>query len=322
MLLLASLLSMMAIGSIVMFEPNSASADEEDKTPEDTDTLEEGDSETPDLLSYINSNGVLETIPNAVTTGDDLLIGTATADDMQSEEGDDKLMARGGNDTADGGSGNDVIHGNQGDDLLRGGTGLDSLIGDQGADVLWGDTGADSLIGGSGDDVLNGGLGADDLIGGEGHDALWGSDGDDTLIGNAGSDTLIGGMGKDVMFAGDDNDVLSGWEDAVDSADFLNGGAGDDTIFAGANDHVDGGIGQDKTVMQANTSEPVQIWNFESEQDTLIVLYETDDGAPDITISEQANDEGKWIVSANGQALAYISGDAPVMSDINLVERT
>lgn len=327
MLILAGLLGMMALGSIVMLdfgeaEPESDDIDiaDEESTTSDASSAQIGDTSN-DLLSFIDEEGEMQTLPNETTAAGDLLIGSNGNDEISGAGGDDNVMAGGGDDAVSGDAGDDAIHGNGGADLLNGGTGFDALFGDQGDDHLSGGDGNDTLHGNAGSDQLHGGLGNDDLSAGEGDDALWGDAGDDTLVGSAGHDTLDGGEGRDVLFAGTGDDVLNGWEEGEDSADFLNGGTGDDTIFAGAGDEVSGGSGADTTVLSADIPEHAQIWDFESGQDTLVVLYEVGQTAPDISISADPDVQDQWLVQANGEIVAQVSGDVPHISDISLMQR-
>ncbi|MGB7317345.1 MAG: calcium-binding protein [Planktotalea sp.] len=326
MLILAGLLGMLALGSIMLIEPSSTS-EGDDELADNNDELEQvntaqmGDVST-DFLSYVDEDGATQTIENETTEEGDLLFGTNDADTLAGDGGDDNVMAGGGSDAIDGGTGNDVLHGNGGDDTLTGGAGFDALFGDQGDDALNGGGGNDTLIGNVGEDDLSGSSGNDSLIGGEGFDALRGGRGDDTLVGNAGDDTLDGGEGGDLLMAGDGNDLLDGRETNGDSVDFLNGGDGDDTIFAGAGDQVSGGHGADITVLDSELLEHAQIWDFESGQDTLVVLYDANSLAPEISISQDPDTNGHWLVQADGETVANIAGDAPSLSDISLIERT
>ncbi len=105
--------------------------------------------------------------------GDDRIIGTASSDVANGNQGNDSLIGgegddflRGGrdNDLLDGGLGNDILNGNLGDDTVRGGAGDDLIRGGQGNDVLYGDEGRDILTGDMGSDFLYGGADADDFI--------------------------------------------------------------------------------------------------------------------------------------------------------------
>jgi Ca2+-binding RTX toxin-like protein len=77
---------------------------------------------------------------------DNLLEGTANADDIEGRGGNDKLYGFGGADDIEGGSGNDRLYGGGGNDDLEGGSGNDILDGGAGHDDLEGGTGADTFI--------------------------------------------------------------------------------------------------------------------------------------------------------------------------------
>ncbi len=326
MLILAGLLGMLALGSVMLIEPSTkAEHDSEDEPLEDLDeAAQSNDGElgntSLDLLSFIDEDGVTQTLENEATDAGERLIGTNEADEISAQGGDDNVMAGGGNDTVHGNAGADVLHGNGGEDVLSGDEGDDALFGDQGADALFGNDGNDSLFGNEGDDYLSGGAGSDSLFGGMGYDTLWGDAGNDTLTGNEGDDLLDGGEGQDLLNGGNGSDILNGVETDEDSADFLNGGDGDDTIYAGAGDQVSGGEGADTTVLSADLAEHANIWDFESGQDTLVVLYDPSADAPEINISQDPDTIGQWLVQADGETVAHITGDAPTLSDISLIE--
>lgn len=289
MLILASLLGMFAIGSMMFFEPSQVQTSEDDDpfadaTVSEIDTVQLGDV-SGDLFSFIDENGDTQVEPNETTGADDLLFGTNSADELFGDAGADNIMAGGGDDTVSGGADRDVLHGNGGDDDLSGDDGFDELFGDQG------------------------------------DDALFGGEGDDTLSGN-GDDLLDGGEGNDLLNGGTGNDALNGWESDVQSADFLNGGNGDDTIFAGAGDDVSGGFGADTVVLDSAAIGSAQIWDFEAGEDTLVLFYDDTEGVPEINITQDNAGIGHWLVQSNGTTLATVTGDAPTLSDISLVERT
>ncbi len=135
----------------------------------------------------------------AASVANDLLIGTAGADDMRGSWGDDRLSGDGGSDEMSGGHGDDLLSGGGGDDLLTGDFGDDILIGGDGQDELRGNRGDDVLVGGDADDVLDGGAG------------------DDVLYGNQGEDLIDGGRGLDVaVFDGAVGDyTVTALEDGV-----------------------------------------------------------------------------------------------------------
>lgn len=140
------------------------------------------------------------------------------------------------------GGGNDVLLGNAADNRLQSGAGADRLVGGDGDDWLEGGAGADEIDGGVGVDTasyanssaavtialggafaggdsegdvvsnienLVGSAFADTLVGDALANALDGGDGDDTLAGGAGDDTLTGGLGDDALDGGDGGDTAS-----------------------------------------------------------------------------------------------------------------
>lgn len=130
-----------------------------DTAATDTDTAtDEGAVETPD-----------------VTSADDIVEGTDTADLIYGGDGDY---------TINGGGGDDQLHGGDGNTILNGGAGDDTLFA------------GDGYVGQS-DNILNGGAGADTIYGSnEAENLLNGDDGDDEIH-MRGSDTATGGEGAD-----------------------------------------------------------------------------------------------------------------------------
>ena len=122
------------------------------------------------------------------------------------------------------------------------------------------------------------------------------------------------------MNGGGGDDALNGWEETAERADFLNGGDGDDTIFAGADDQVSGGLGADAIVLNTNMDGAARIWDFKSGQDTLVLVYEAG-VEPEVSISSDPEQADRWLIQANGTALAEVTGDAPTLSDISFVEQ-
>jgi Ca2+-binding RTX toxin-like protein len=104
---------------------------------------------------------------NAVTSDNDLLIGTSGDDNLHGQEGDDTLYGGAGNDTLSGGRGTNVLDGGDGDDMLIGAIeSTDILRGGAGNDTLqlhyW--TYAGTLHGGQGNDTLIGGHNGDTYL--------------------------------------------------------------------------------------------------------------------------------------------------------------
>ena len=164
------------------------------------------------------------------STGNDSLVGSASADLISGLAGNDTLSGAAGADVISGGSGNDVVEGGNGADSVYGGAGNDYLAGQDLADpagaaatgnlnpaVTSDDDAADFIDGGSGNDTILGGGGADLLIGGTG---------DDVILGGTGADTVIGGLGADTVQGGDGNDLIHGDEAAYTPPNAQFGGSG------------------------------------------------------------------------------------------------
>lgn len=202
--------------------------------------------------------------------GDDMLLGTMCADDIDGGDGHDNIDGRAGNDVIAGGggndhivagAGNDTVFGGGGNDIVFGGSGNDHISGGDGDDRLFGEQGDDIVFGDAGEDYLSGGEGNDLLSGGQGNDLVEGDTGDDEIIGGSGNDELLGGQGNDVIDGGTGNDVVHGGG----GEDTILDGAGEDTVHAGAgndrvvaaldsdNDTYDGGEGCDTLDYTATT---------------------------------------------------------------------
>lgn len=82
-------------------------------------------------------------------TGNDTLIGSVLADQLNGGDGLDHLRANSGTDLLDGGTGQDLLFGDAGDDSLFGGDDRDILVGGIGRDHLDGGTEEDILIAGT-----------------------------------------------------------------------------------------------------------------------------------------------------------------------------
>lgn len=193
--------------------------------------------------------------------GDDLVIGSYSADTIWAGSGNDTVMGGAGNDTiigdvgADrlsGGGGNDTLYIDSSDTYVSGGDGYDAayitgLVGDPGM-VL--DVAASSFefvadFAGN-NDVLNGanataaltiyaGTGNDTVAGGSGADVIWGEAGNDKLSGGAGNDVLVGGVGADTLEGGPGVDTLylnsGGGSDGARDVAVLTPGSGTDIVF-------------------------------------------------------------------------------------------
>ena len=116
--------------------------------------------------------------------GDDVILGTPTADIINGLAGNDTICGEGGDDIINAGTGNDWVDGGPGNDVIRGNGGDDTIFGDLG------------------NDEIRGGGGVDDISGEEGDDTLLGQGGNDTIAGGDGVDGINGGGGRDTLFTG------------------------------------------------------------------------------------------------------------------------
>ncbi len=173
------------------------------------------------------------------TSGDEVIYGSGSVDEIYGYSGNDVLFGGGGNDEIYGGSGNDYIFGEEGLDVIYGGEGNDVLSAKKEGD--------DNLMGGNGNDLyyvirttdfisegFNQGIDTvsssvtyilnqanlENLvlteatnINGTGNsldNQITGNSGNNILIGSSGNDTLSGLDGNDALLGGSGNDSLTG----------------------------------------------------------------------------------------------------------------
>lgn len=310
MLFLASLLGLVAVGSVTFIDTDTG-----DETDDDTSAEGTGLSGADSGNGQIMSGGEL----------DNFLSGGSGPDQINGYDGDDSIAGAGGNDDLHGGKGNDQIAGNAGDDTLYGDGGDDVLMGGAQDDDLFGHNDHDTIYGGLGDDTLTGGAGDDVLYGGDGNDTLLGGLGDDILSGNDGADTLFGGWGDDLISGIKDDPGTAGFQD-IDQADFLNGGGGDDTILAGQDDIVTGGEGADTIVFGdwISLGHTATMIDFEAAQDRLILVWD-DSVAPEPLVDVEADQDNPDLahILLNGKVVADIHGGADLSAqDIVLLSKS
>ena len=199
--------------------------------------------------------------------GNNLEIGTSTADEIRGFGGIDLLR---------GGSGNDIVDGGDGPDSLYGDAGNDRILGGAGDDLIRGGRGNDTLDGGAGRDMIRADLGDDRITGSEGDDYIDGGDGFDVVdYSNSprGDGFLYDGVGIDVGFSigiifaeggHAEGDILvniesvigSRYDDKIDVADIqirpqqhsVYGGPGDDQLWGYKVDRLSGGPGDDTLI--------------------------------------------------------------------------
>ncbi len=213
--------------------------------------------------------------------GNSYIVGSpycdSLVDDYNATPSNGRFWASGdvpGNDILIGGAGDDVLETHGGDDQSYGGDGNDLLMdiplrysGDAfTSDVAWtqgaGHTNSDRLYGEAGNDVIAASAGDGYLDGGAGNDELYGGAHNDVLIGGAGDDVLSGDSRFTRTFwsyaypAGFDLTVAFNGQMIEDivapGADLLDGGDGNDRMLGGGGDDVLlGGAGDD--LMQGDT---------------------------------------------------------------------
>lgn len=182
--------------------------------------------------------------------GNDIITGTAAADNINGNLGDDQIL---------GGAGNDgdlaaTTAPNTIRTALRGGKGSDNIDGQDGNDLINGSQDNDTVLGGAGDDLVRGGKGDDVLDGGAGADYL---------IGDAGKDKLTGGADADIFVLPGTSAAATTLDQADLITDFL---AGTDTIMlptgttfaqltlAPVTLQIDGAAAVPSTVIQSGTT--------------------------------------------------------------------
>jgi Ca2+-binding RTX toxin-like protein len=205
-------------------------------------------------VTVINGNA----IPNyGGPTGDnDLLVGGALNDLLQTHGGDDRVY---------GGAGNDYLIdtplANSTEDY--GSSAWVNAPGHSNRDRLYGEAGNDIIVAGAGDGYLDGGADNDELYGGAGNDTLIGGTGDDVLSGDSrqtgalynfvygapGGSILTTGFNINVYSTGGQlllNTGLMVEDNNAPGSDFLDGGDGNDKLTGGGGgDTLMGGNGDD-----------------------------------------------------------------------------
>jgi Ca2+-binding RTX toxin-like protein len=110
-----------------------------------------------DVLLVDDTNGPMPRATLLGGEGDDILTGSANADELDGGPGDDALFGRGGNDRVIGGPGHDHLSGGSGVDQFFGGEGDDEIVWlpGEGSDLVEGDEGNDTLlfVGANGDET-------------------------------------------------------------------------------------------------------------------------------------------------------------------------
>ena len=238
------------------------------------------------------------------TSGDDNLLGTADADQIDGGYGDDVIDGKGGDDTLTGGPGNDTLTGGDGNDIFVFAYGFDEdtitdfHAGDRldvsglnigGLDTLQSfiqqsgdDTKISFYVGDNAETITLTGVTATSLTassfifntattnltfsGTTGNDVLFGGNANDTISGSYGDDLLLGGKGNDRLVGEHGNDTLTG-------------GDGDDVfVFAYGFDEdtitdFHGGDRLDVSGLNIGGLDTLQSFIQQSGDDTVISFY-------------------------------------------------
>ncbi|MGL4490154.1 MAG: beta strand repeat-containing protein [Rhizobiaceae bacterium] len=142
------------------------------------------------------------------------------------------LVGGTGNDTVVGNASANYLYGSGGDDYIFGQGGADSLVGGSGTNQLYGGVGADSHVGGTGidyaryDDANHGNLTIRLDVpslntGAAAGDSYTGIEG---VVGGLGNDVIVGNAANNYIFGGGGADYING----LTGSDYLSGGAGAD----------------------------------------------------------------------------------------------
>ncbi|PJR09114.1 peroxidase family protein [Sinorhizobium meliloti] len=198
--------------------------------------------------------------PVAGTVGNDVLVGTASAETIMALDGHDNVVAAAGADVVNGGDGDDFLSGEAGRDVMFGGDGDDNMLGGSDGDMLYGDAGNDRVFADDGNDLVDAGTGNDTVYGGAGDDVIVASSGDgndtyygDDMAGGTGTDTLdmsaiTANITANLGVNGGSGSVMSSLtgSDTIRGIENIASGSGNDTITASAAVNViDGGSGND-----------------------------------------------------------------------------
>lgn len=318
MIWLASLFGLMAMGGVIFVDDDEVESSNSEDGEDESGAV--SDLAGPDTVQPLT--GLLP--GNGPTQGNDVISGSTDEDILSGGDGSDQINGYDGDDRLDGGNGDDHLFGGDGADTVVGGDGADLMHGAGGNDQMHGDGGSDSLFGHFGNDLIEGGTGDDTAHGGQDDDTLSGGAGNDALHGNYGDDTLVGGSGLDTLFGGVGNDLVLGADDG-DTRDFVNGGEGNDTLIAGANDILTLGDGADQVMTGSwiNEGDAIEIMDFDSAEDQLVLLWDLEGQPdPDIDIEADPGTPDHTIIRINGIEVLRVNAAAGITpEDIVLLDQ-
>ena len=269
-------------------------------------------------------------------SGQNMLIGTNSADTVNGFAGNDELYSLGGNDILIGDLGNDVINGGAGIDLVSyayaahsvsvglgvNGSGsasagandsdtlhnIENIWGSSYGDWLFGNGTANVIDGRGGDDWIQGGAGADHLYGGAGGDTVDYTDAGGVAV-NLATNSVSGGHAQGDVISGFEHVFGTAFNDTItgnSAGNWLWGGQGNDTIRGGGGadrlrgmegaDTVWGGAGADTFYIGMGESGPTA-----ANRDTIKDFDETEGDKIDLSGFRTGSED--W-------AFDFIGGDA------------
>ncbi|KQW82535.1 hypothetical protein ASC65_09950 [Brevundimonas sp. Root1279] len=178
-------------------------------------------------------------------------VGTAAGDTVAGTAAAEGLFGLGGNDILNGDGGDDILSGGAGVDVLNGGAGIDT------SDYSAAAAGMRAQL--NSNSSSNDGDGGTDTF--SSIENLTGSAFNDTLIGDANANILRGGLGADTLLGLAGADVIWG---GAGVSNTLQGGLGDDRYVLDANDSVVEVAGEGNDTIEARISAYVLALNVEN----------------------------------------------------------
>lgn len=200
---------------------------------------------------------------------------------------------------------------------------------DFGTDVAFGTPQGERISGTEGQDIIVGWEGDDTIFLGEGDDLVYPIfaaevQGDDSIRGGRGDDEITDPFGANTIRGDSGNDSIDARDHSADrfTGDFLIGGTGDDLLAGDGDDTMAGGPGGDLFAVHVPVGVivPVEITDFDMEEDRLQVYIETDTPKSDAEydVDLQYIGEGRVEVAVDEVVVARLLNQ-PEAGSINVV---